>query len=108
VLLVFANIVFWKTRKIWAFWTTLLYFTVFVIVNAFWLNRSFLEYQRVKGLLVPSYSLSPFFGAGLCVVAVVVVFANQFIAGKLHGKMYPSPEPPSEAETQKEKDSTGE
>jgi hypothetical protein len=104
VLLVFANIAFWKTRKIWAFWTTLIYFAVFVVVNTFWLNNTLLEYQRAKGLLVGSYSLSPFFGAGLCVVAAFVVFANQFIAAKLHDKMFP----PVEVESQNEKDSTGE
>ena len=97
VLLVFANVVFWKTRKILAFWTTLLYFVVFVIVNTFWLNNSFLEYQRDKGLLAGSYSLSPFFGAGLCVFAAFVVFVNQFVAAKLHDRMFPPPEPPAEA-----------
>lgn len=104
-LLVLANVAFWKTRKLWAFWATFLYFAVFIILHTFWLNRSFIEFQRTNGFLVGSYSLSPLVGVGLLIAALFIVFFDQFVALKMRNKMYP-PETPVEisAEDQEEKD----
>jgi hypothetical protein len=104
-LLVFANVAFWKTRKLWTFWTTFFYFAVFIVLHTFWLNRSFVEFQRNNGFLVGSYSLSPLFGVGLLIAAAFVVFFDQFAATKMRDKMYP-PEKPIEVsvEDSEEKD----
>jgi hypothetical protein len=94
-LLVFANIAFWKTLKLWTFWTTFLYFAVFIVLHTFWLNRSFVEFQRTNGFLAGSYSISPLVGVGVLIAAVFIVFFDQFVALKMRNKMYP-PEKPVE------------
>jgi hypothetical protein len=88
ILLVLANVLFWKTRQAWAFWTTLLYFAFFIVLHTFWLDRSFIEYKRTNGLLLSNITLSPFLGVGLCLGAAFIVFFNQFVAMRMHDKMY--------------------
>lgn len=93
ILLVLANVHLWKTRKLWAFWTTFVYFATFIVLYTFWLDRSFIEFKREKGLLVGNYSLSPFLGVGLCIGAAFVVFFNQFVAIKMRDRMFPQEAP---------------
>src|SRR5215213_7137393 len=85
VLLIFANVILWNTRRGWAMWTTLAYFALFVILRTFWLEKALYNFQ---------YPESTFFtpalvGAGLIIVAGAIVFFNQLINLRLHEKMYP-------------------
>ena len=91
LLLVAANIILWNTRRGWAIWTTFAYFTVFVILRAFWLEKLRYSFQ---------YPDSAFFtpalvGAGLIIAAGAFVFFNQLLNLRLHERMYPpAPETP--------------
>lgn len=96
ILLVVANASFWKTRKSWAFWTTFLYFAVFVVLHTFWLDKSFVDYMVRIGLIESGLSAGAFFGSALCVAAAFIVFLNQFVAIKMRDKLFP-PKPPVEA-----------
>jgi hypothetical protein len=93
ILLILANILLWQTRKAWALWTTLLYFVFFIFLHTFWLNKSFIAYQKDNGFLTSSISLTPFVGVGLCLAAAVVVFFNQFLVLRMHEKMFPPAQP---------------
>ncbi len=95
VLLVFANILLWKTRRGWAMWTTLAYFAVFTIINYFWLDQNYFDFKKTHGLLQGEFSVGMFFGAGLVIVAAVVVFLNHFLNLRLNERMFPpaAPEP---------------
>ena len=105
ILLILANVVLWQTRKAWALWTTLLYFVIFIVLHTFWLNKSFIAYQKDNGLLTSSISLTPFIGVGLCLAAAAVVFFNQFLVLRMHEKMFPPAQPvedlPEDAEEEK-------
>jgi hypothetical protein len=89
ILLILANVILWKTRKTWAFWTTLLYFVFFVVLHTFWLDKSFLEYKRGNSLQLTGFSLTPFIGAVFCVLAAVLIFFNQLLVLKMRDKMFP-------------------
>lgn len=88
ILIILANVILWKTRKIWAFWSTLLYFAVFIILHTFWLNTSFVQYKRDNGLLAGSISLSPLVGVIIIIFVAVFVFLNQLLVLRMHDKMY--------------------
>ena len=95
ILLIGANILLWKTRRGWAMWTSFAYFAVFVILRAFWLEKSRYLFQ---------YPDTPFFtpaliGAGLIIAAGALVFFNQLLNLRLHERMYAPPvEAPQDAE----------
>jgi len=89
ILLIIANVLFWKMRRAWALWTTFLYFALFIIVRYFWLDQSFLQYKKTTGLGLDEFSVAPLFGVILCVIAAVIVFFNQFLVKRLQDKMYP-------------------
>jgi len=88
ILLILANIILWKTRKVWAFWSTLLYFAVFIILHTFWLNASFVQYKKDNGLLAGGIYLSPLVGVILLIIVAVIVFLNQLLVLRMHDKMY--------------------
>lgn len=101
ILLVLANVILWNTRKAWAFWTTLLYFVIFIILQTFWLDRSFVQYLKDNGLAPGTYTLRSLLGAVLCIGAGVLVFFNQLVVLRMAEKMYAKdelPEPLSEDE----------
>ncbi|HEY0657924.1 MAG TPA: hypothetical protein VGD05_05600 [Pyrinomonadaceae bacterium] len=92
ILLILANILFWKTRRAWALWTTFLYFTIFIIVRYFWLDQLFIQYKETQGLSQDGFSVAPLIGVVLCAIAAVIVFFNQFLIKRSHDKMYPANE----------------
>ncbi len=92
VLLILANILLWKTRRAWALWTTFLYFALFSVTRYFWLEPSFFAFKKANGLWQGELSLSPFLGVILIVIAVVIVFFNQFLNLRLNERMYPPKE----------------
>ncbi len=89
ILLIIANVLFWKTRRAWALWTTFLYFALFIIVRYFWLDQSLFQYKKTTGLGLGEFSVAPLFGVILCLIAAVIVFFNQFLVKRLQDKMYP-------------------
>ena len=101
ILLVLANVILWKTRHTWAFWATLGYFAIFIILQTFWLDQSFFQYKKENNLQQSGISFSPFLGVGLCVAAAVFVFFNQLLLVRMHDKILKEPpiEELPEAET---------
>lgn len=93
VLLILANVLFWKTRKSWALWATLLYFAIFTIAQTFWLDRAFLGYQQVNNLTDKSFSFSPVFGVTLLILAGIFVFFDQYLIERLYDKTFPATQP---------------
>jgi hypothetical protein len=79
-------------RKSWALWTTFLYFVFFIVLQTFWLERSFFQFKQ-KTLSSGEFLFSPFFGIALIVLAAIVVFFNQFLLKRLSDKMFPSEQP---------------
>ena len=88
ILLILANVILWNTRKSWAFWTTLLYFVIFIILQTFWLDKSFVQYLKDNGLAPGTYTLRPLLGAVLCIGAGIFIFFNQLFVLRMHDKMY--------------------
>lgn len=88
ILLILAHVVLWNTRKAWAFWTTLLYLVVFILLQTFWLDRSFVQYLKDNGLAPGTYTLRPLLGAVLCIGAGIFVFFNQLVVIRLLDKTY--------------------
>jgi len=94
VLLILANILFWKTRKSWALWATLVYFAVFTAAQTFWLSQTLFQYQQDKNLTADNFSLgSPFAGAMMIALAGIIVFFNQYLTKRLHDKTFPPLQP---------------
>lgn len=89
VLVVFANVVLWKTGKTWSLWASLLFFVVFIIAQTFWLDRAFFNFQKEANLTESSLFLKPFLGVTISVLGAVGTFFDQFIVLRLRDKMYP-------------------
>jgi hypothetical protein len=90
VLLILANVILWTTQRVWAMWTTLAYFAIFVILRAFWLEKARYNFQNSDALF-----FTPIVGVILIIVAGAIIFFNQFLNLRLHEKMYP-PKPTDE------------
>jgi hypothetical protein len=88
ILLVLANAFYWRTQQPWALWTTFLYFALFIILQTFWFDESFVTYKNRSGLGQNTLSLGLFLGVTLCIVGAVIVFFDQFLLSRLHKKMY--------------------
>lgn len=88
VLLILANVMFWKLRQTWAFWTTLAYFALFILIQNILLNGAFVKYQNSKQLTDGTFSWIPIVGVLLCVSGAFIVFVNQFLATRMHDKMF--------------------
>ncbi len=88
VLLLLANAVLWSTRTAWAMWTTAIYFSVFVLLKFFWLDQVLAQFKKTNALSESSFSVGPVLAVVFVIIAVVVVFLNQFIAVKLNRAMY--------------------
>ncbi len=93
ILLILANVLFWRTRKSWGLWTTLLYFAIFTIAQTFWLDNAFLHYQQASNLTDKNFSFSPVFGVTMLVLAGIVVFFNQYLIKRLYDKTFPAQQP---------------
>jgi len=92
ILLVVGNVILWKMRKSWALWTTFLYFAFFIVLQTFWLERTFFQFKQEK-LSSDGFLFSPFFGITLIVLAAIIVFFDQFLVKRLNEKMFPSEQP---------------
>ena len=88
ILLVLANVILWKTRKSWAFWSTLLYFAVFLFARTFWLDRAIQQFQKDKGLVESGFSLSPFIGVITFIAIAIFIYFNQFLVTRMLDKMF--------------------
>ena len=88
ILLVLANVLFWRLQQSWALWATFLYFAVFTVVQTFFLDDAFSTYKAANNLSLSQLSITPFLGVLLCVLGAVIVFFDQFLISRLHKKMY--------------------
>jgi apolipoprotein N-acyltransferase len=87
VLLALANVLLWTTRQARALWITFAYFAGFVLLQTWWLNSLFLDYQKTNNLTETTFSLLGLGGAFLCVVVAVGVFFDQFLVLRMRDKM---------------------
>ncbi len=78
-------------------WTALLYFAVFMVAQTFWLDRDFFNYQQKHNLTDSLISFGALSGVILIVLAAIIVFFNQYLAKRMHVKMYPAVTQPVEA-----------
>ncbi len=88
ILLVLANVFFWRMQQSWALWTTFLYFAAFIIIQTFLLDEAFAAYRNSNNPAQSGLSVSPFLGVILCVVGAIFVFFDQFLVSRLHKKMF--------------------
>src|SRR5439155_6892386 len=73
-LLILGNIIFIKTHKSWAMWTTLLYFVFFAIVDYFWLEPA-ASSEFGSQVLGRSTSLGTILAAIICIAATALIYA---------------------------------
>ncbi len=90
LLLIVANIILWTRKSAWALWTTLGYFVALTLINYFWLGESYFQFKKANNLWQGGFSVGSFVGIGLCIIAAVVVFFDQFIGFRLREKMFPT------------------
>ncbi|MCD9187494.1 MAG: hypothetical protein LUM44_13745 [Pyrinomonadaceae bacterium] len=100
ILLILGNILLWKTRKSWALWATLGYFSVFVIAKYFWLDVAFSQFRQIKGLPETGIAVGVFMGVFYCLFFAIIIFFDQFIVLRMNGKMYPQLTTPSAPENE--------
>ncbi|NNF00472.1 MAG: hypothetical protein HKN25_15750 [Pyrinomonadaceae bacterium] len=86
-LLLLANIVLWKDRKGWALWLSLVFFAGFIVVQMFFVDQAFFNFQKENDLTEKSYFLTPVLGVAICVVAAIGIFFNQYLVTRMSEKM---------------------
>lgn len=89
ILLLIANILLWKIRKAWAMWATLGYFIIFIFLKYFWLDRALFQFKQTNGLSEDGFTFAPLLGAMLSLVAIAIVYFNQFLVLRMTDKMHP-------------------
>ena len=95
ILLIFANVYLWYTRRAWPLWTTFLYFSVFILIRYFLIIPQYREFHIDNGM-ESGFKLGHLFGAILVIAAAIFTFCDQFAILQLHRTMYPAaavPEP---------------
>lgn len=100
ILLILGNILLWKTRKAWALWTTLGYFSVFILAKYFWLDVALSQFRQIKGLPETGVAAGVFMGVFYCVFFAIIIFFDQFIVLRMNEKMYPQLTTPSDMENE--------
>ena len=97
VLLILANSILWVTGRVWPMWTTLIYFQIFVLLRAFWLDPALLSFRNSSGMTDQTFTIAPLLAAVMIVVAAAIVFFDQFLIIRLKQKTFPETvEVPSE------------
>jgi hypothetical protein len=89
VLLVLANAILWVSGRAWALWVTLIYFQIFVLLRAFWLDPALLAFKNNVGLAEETFTIRPIMAAFLTIIAAAIVFFDQFLVLRLREKTYP-------------------
>lgn len=92
VLLVLANAVLWSSGRVWAIWTTFLFFTVFALVRYFGLSLAFIDFQMRNSPVGSGTSREPVIGVLLIILMAAIAFFDQFIVLRLRAKTYGKPE----------------
>lgn len=96
VLLIFGNVILWKSRKAWAIWLSFLYFAIFIFIRYWWLEGDYLDFARRNALTDSNFSTGPLVAAILVVGIGMLIFFDQFIVLRLAEKMHPTGESPKE------------
>lgn len=91
ILLILANVLLWKERRAWALWATLAYFSVFILIQGWWLDAQFLTYKKQNNLWQGEFSLSGFVSALFCVAAAVGIFFDQFLVLRMRDRIHGQP-----------------
>ena len=83
ILLVLANIVFIRTARSWTLWSTVGFFSLFVLAIGFLLPIASISFLRENGFApeMTAY-LSPFLAIALCVGFAAIVYANRFLVAR--------------------------
>lgn len=92
-LLILANVMLWFSRQAWALWTTLAYFSVFILLETWWLNNLFLTYQKNSNLTETTFSLMGLGGTFLCVIVAVGIFFDQFLVLRMRDRIHGGAKP---------------
>ena len=104
ILLILGNAILWTIRRAWAMWATFVYFAVMIASKFFWLDRAYFQFKTDNGLLADGFSTGSFFAVIIIAIMAAIVFFDQFILVRLHGKMYQpiviEPEAPAKAEVE--------
>lgn len=88
VLLIVANVLLWLSRRAWALWTTLAYFSIFILLQTWWLNGAFLSYQKTNNLTESTFSFLGLGGTALCIIVAIGIFFDQFLVLRMRDRMY--------------------
>jgi hypothetical protein len=88
LLLIVANVLLWLERRAWALWATLAYFAIFLLIDGWWLGKTFFDYQKENNLsdsLIPTSGLLTSF---VCVIAAIGIFFNQFLVLRMRDRIH--------------------
>jgi hypothetical protein len=100
VLLLFSNLIIWREKVTWPIWSALAYFAVFIILNTFWLEQSFLTFKKTNELGDQVISISPMIGILVILVVAMAVFFNQYLIKRLLEKIVGNDIPIKESKTE--------
>jgi hypothetical protein len=89
-LLLLANSILWVTGRIWSMWATFTYFSLFVVIKAFWLDPASLFFMASAGMTDQTFTVGPIMATILIIVAASIVFFDQFLLIRLREKTFPT------------------
>lgn len=90
-LLFLGNAVLWVSGKAWAMWMTVVYFVIFIVLRAFWLDSVATQFRTDNALPADVFSIGPVFAAVLILLLAAIAFFDQFIIIRLRTKTYGTP-----------------
>ncbi|MDQ3800916.1 MAG: hypothetical protein M3384_15945 [Acidobacteriota bacterium] len=88
VLLILSNVVLWLSRRAWALWLTFLFFSIFVLIQTWWLSEAYASYARQNSLPAETPFGYGILGALICVAAGVGIFFNQFLVLRMRDSIH--------------------
>ena len=98
VLLAIGNVILWTCRLAWAMWATLAYFILFLALRYFWLDRAAASFLAENRLTDGGAAIGSFFTVVLAILAVAIVYFNQYLVLRMNDRMYPPPLEPALAD----------